>query len=224
MSAELIIFDCDGVLIDSELISCRSSASSLAEVGIAITADEILERYVGGSTAAMIADLEGKFGPLPPGFVEGARQRLATAFDAELRAVPGINEALACIGRKICVASSSAPERLRHTLSLVGLLHHFDPHIFSSTQVRRGKPAPDLFLFAASQMGFDPTACVVVEDSVAGVTAAVAAGMRVIGFTGGSHCRPDHADRLRQAGAVEIIANHRELPARLVAARITNRQ
>ena len=99
-----------------------------------------------------------------------------------------------------CVASSSAPARLRHSLSLTGLLRYFEPHVFSATQVARGKPAPDLFLFAAASMQRAPAACVVIEDSVPGVQAAVAAGMRVIGFTGGGHCRPGHAERLRAAG------------------------
>ena len=112
-----------------------------------------------------------------------------------------------------CVASSSAPERLRHSLSLAGLLHRFEPHIFSATQVARGKPAPDLFLFAAASMQRRPAACVVIEDSVPGVQAAVAAGMRVIGFTGGGHCRPGHAERLRAAGAAAVADDMRRLPA-----------
>jgi beta-phosphoglucomutase-like phosphatase (HAD superfamily) len=112
-----------------------------------------------------------------------------------------------------CVASSSAPERLRHSLSLTGLLHRFEPNIFSATQVPRGKPAPDLFLFAAAAMQVIPACSVVIEDSVPGVLAAVAAGMRAIGFTGGGHCRPGHADRLRAAGAAAITDDMRRLPA-----------
>lgn len=217
MASGLIIFDCDGVLIDSELIACQSSATCLAEVGIPITVDDIVERYVGIGTTAMFADLEANSGmSLPPGFAEKVRLQLMSRFDSELVAMPGIKAALSAIKSPVCVASSSTPERLQHTLSLVGLFNRFDPHIFSATQVRRGKPAPDLFLFVAGQMGVEPRTCLVVEDSVAGVRAAVDAGMRVIGFTGGSHCRPGHFERLRQAGAAEIINDFKEfleLPA-----------
>lgn len=127
----------------------------------------------------------------------------------------GVEEALAALTCKVCVASSSSPERLRHSLSLVGLLRWFDPHIFSAAQVARGKPAPDLFLFAARQMGVEPHSCVVIEDSVPGVAGATAAGMRVIGFTGGSHCGPGHSVRLRSAGAFATLADLGELPGLL---------
>jgi len=206
MASELIIFDCDGVLIDSELIACRENAACLTEIGFPIAVDEIAEQYVGISATAMFADLETKFGiSVPPGFAEKVRLQLMSRFNSELIAMPGIEAALSAIKSPVCVASSSAPERLQHTLSLVGLFNRFNPHIFSATQVRRGKPAPDLFLFAARQMGVEPRTCLVVEDSVAGVRAAVDAGMQVIGFTGGSHCRPGHSERLRQAGAADIV-------------------
>jgi HAD superfamily hydrolase (TIGR01509 family) len=212
MPSDLIIFDCDGVLIDSELIACRVSAACLAESGLSITAKET-ERYIGVSATAMFADLESRSGSqLPVDFPEKVHQRLAKAFEAELTAMPGIETALTALTSTICVASSSTHERVRYALSLVGLLHHFDPHVFSASQVVRGKPAPDLFLFAAGQMGFKPSACLVVEDSVAGVTAATAAGMRVVGFTGGSHCGPGHSACLRQAGAFTTIAALEKLP------------
>ena len=134
-----------------------------------------------------------------------------SAFDSELVATPGIDAALSAIKSPVCVASSSAPDRLRYTLSLVGLFTRFDPHIFSATQVQREKPAPDLFLFAAGQMEVEPSTCLIVEDSVAGVMAAVRAGMRVIGFAGGSHCGLGHAERLRQAGADQVITDFRDL-------------
>ena len=129
--------------------------------------------------------------------------------------MPGIHSVVRALTGPRCVASGSAPERLRHSLGLTGLLPHFDPHIFSATQVARGKPAPDLFLFAAQRMQAATDACLVIEDSVAGVQAAVAAGMRVIGFTGGSHCRPDHADRLRAAGVSALCGDMRALGALL---------
>jgi len=129
------------------------------------------------------------------------RLHLTKAFEAELIAMPGIAAVLTAIRAPVCVASSNTPKRLQYTLSRTGLLSWFAPCIFSATMVERGKPAPDLFLFAAGQMDVEPRSCLVVEDSVPGVTAAVAAGMRVIGFTGGSHCRPGHSERLRQARA-----------------------
>jgi len=212
--SDLIIFDCDGVLIDSELIACRADAACLADIGIAISAEEIIERYAGVSTAAMFADLELRHGRgLPADFAETLRIRTAAAFETDLRPIPGVEAALRALPSHRCVASSSAPARLHQSLSLTGLLRYFIPHIFSATQVARGKPAPDLFLFAAAAMAAAAERCVVIEDSVVGVRAAVAAGIRVIGFTGGSHCRPGHAERLRDAGASVVYDDMRRLSA-----------
>jgi HAD superfamily hydrolase (TIGR01509 family) len=209
---QLVIFDCDGVLVDSEVIACRVDAACLAEIGIPITAEEVMERYVGISATSMFADIEMRYARrLPIDFPEQVRARLATTFHAELAAIPGVETALAHLSARRCVASSSAPERLRHTLRLVGLLPYFEPHIFSADQVSRGKPAPDLFLFASAQMEVLPEKCLVIEDSEAGVKAAVAAGMRVFGFTGGGHCGPGHASRLREAGASEVFDDMRNL-------------
>jgi HAD superfamily hydrolase (TIGR01509 family) len=216
---DLVIFDCDGVLIDSEAIACRADSACLAEIGIALSAEAIMDRYLGISAAAMCADIEQHLGcVLPARFAETLRLRVAAAFETELVAMPGVEIVLANLPQRRCVASSSAPERLRHSLSLTGLLRWFDPYVFSSTQVARGKPAPDLFLFAAASLQTVPAMCVVVEDSVPGVQAAAAAGMRVIGFAGGSHCRPGHADRLRAAGAAAITDDMRRLPALLLPA------
>jgi HAD superfamily hydrolase (TIGR01509 family) len=213
----LRIFDCDGVLIDSEMIACRAEAACLTAFGIDMSADEILDRYLGIGMATMLADLVGRLGhtlpSLPPDFADTLRQQVAVAFQAELQPMPGIEALLQALPGARCVASGSAPERLRHSLGLTGLLPYFDPHVFSATQVGRGKPAPDLFLFAAHRMQAAPATCVVIEDSVAGVQAAVAAGMRVIGFTGGSHCRPGHAARLRAAGASAVCDDVRGLQA-----------
>jgi HAD superfamily hydrolase (TIGR01509 family) len=211
--AELVIFDCDGVLVDSEVIACRVDAACLTEIGFPTTSAEVMERYVGVSAATMFADLAARHGrPLPSEFPETLRARLAAAFEAELIAMPAIAETLARLTSRRCVASSSTPDRLRHSLAVAGLLHAFDPHIFSATQVQRGKPAPDLFLFAAAQMNIAPQRCVVIEDSRAGVAAAVAAGMRVLGFAGGSHCGPAHAAQLAAAGAATVFADMRDLP------------
>jgi HAD superfamily hydrolase (TIGR01509 family) len=218
MLPDLIIFDCDGVLIDSELIACQVDAACLTEIGWPHTVEDILDRYVGRSAAAMLTDIEARTGRrLPDGFAETLRRRLAASFEMDLTAIPGVEDLLDRLGCRFCVASSSAPERLRHSLSLVGLYDRFAPHIFSATEVRRGKPAPDLFLHAAERMGAAPSRCLVVEDSLAGVEAARAAGMTVLGFIGGGHCRPGHAERLRQAGASTIFAEMAEL-ARLIEA------
>lgn len=214
----LVIFDCDGVLVDSEVIACRTDAACLAAFGIAISAEEIMGRYVGISLAGMLADLSQRFGrPLPPDLADTLRRRTLAAFDAELTAIPGVMEALTSVQVPVCVASSSEPARIRHSLALVGLLERFEPHIFSAVQVERGKPAPDLFRFAAERMGVPAGECVVIEDSIAGVQAARAAGMRVFGFTGGSHCRPGDDGRLRAAGADAVFADMRDLPGLLAA-------
>lgn len=217
---ELVIFDCDGVLIDSEAISCRVDAAYLTETGFPISAEEIMERYVGISAATMLADVEGRYGRrLPEDFGEILHRRIAAAFETELVAMAGIEGVLGDLGCASCVASSSAPERLRHSLGVVGLLPRFEPHIFSASQVPRGKPAPDLFLFAADQMGVAPESCLVIEDSSAGVRAAVAAGMTVFGFTGGGHVGPGHEQRLRQAGATAVFAHMSELLVLIEAGR-----
>src|SRR5262249_5318078 len=140
-------------------------------------------------------------------FAERAARRTLKAFDRTLRPIPGMAELLANLPGRKCVASSSDLPRIRHCLALAGILHHFEPHIFSATQVKRGKPAPDLFLFAAERMGARPERCVVIEDSVAGVTAARAAGMTVLCLTAGSHCPDGQAHRLRRAGDVQVFAS-----------------
>jgi HAD superfamily hydrolase (TIGR01509 family) len=213
---ELIIFDCDGVLIDSEAISCRTDAACLAEIGMAISVEEIMDRYLGISAAEMCADIERRYQrTLPADFAETLRLRVAAAFEAGLEPIAGVEAVLRESPQRRCVASGSTPERLRHSLRVAGLLHLFEPHLFSASEVAHGKPAPDLFLFAAVAMEVAPAACVVVEDSVPGVQAAVAAGMRAIGFAGGGHCRPGHAERLRAAGADAVIDRMGHLPALL---------
>jgi HAD superfamily hydrolase (TIGR01509 family) len=205
MVFDLVIFDCDGVLIDSELLSIRADQECLAECGIELSADEIRDRYTGISFAGMVADLESRHGPLPADFADRHRMRLWPLFERELRAVPDVAAVLDSLTCRICIASSGRLERLKHALSLVGLYDRFHPHIFSATEVARGKPAPDLFLHAAARMGVMPERCVVVEDSVPGVIAGVAAGMRVIGFVGASHCRPEDAARLATLGAAPVL-------------------
>jgi len=213
---DLIIFDCDGVLVDSEIVSFEIEAEALTEAGISVTPRHLLSRFLGTSSASMFATLEREHGiALPEDFASGIARRIFDVFDARLQPIPGIADLLSRLSDRKCVASSSDPPRIRHSLSLAGILHHFEPHIFSATQVRRGKPAPDLFLFAAEQMATPPERCLVIEDSVAGVTAAHAAGMAVLGFTGGSHCLDGHDDKLRAAGAAEVFGSMAKLAQRL---------
>jgi HAD superfamily hydrolase (TIGR01509 family) len=183
---ELVIFDCDGVLVDSEPIAIRIDVEMFAEVGMTVSEQEVIERFVGRSPELLARAVEEQLGHAPPdGWEERAEGRLRRAFEAELQPVAGIREALERIELPVCVASSSPPDRLRFKLELTGLYERFAGHIFSAAEVANGKPAPDLFLHAARQMGFDPAGCVVVEDSRYGVLAGRAAGMNVLGYAGG---------------------------------------
>jgi len=211
MGFDLVIFDCDGVLIDSELLALRAVVECLAEDGIEVPAEDILERYTGISTAGMVADLERRHGRALPDFARREQARLVEICAGELRAIAGIESLLDAVACPRCVASSGTPERIRLGLSQVGLFDRFHPHIFSAAMVEHGKPAPDLFLYAAARMGAAPDRCLVIEDSLPGVAAAVAAGMVPVGFTGASHCRPGHGSRLVTAGAVRIAATAAEL-------------
>ena len=210
---DLVIFDCDGVLVDSEVISCRAHAETLTRHGYAITSDQVLERFLGVSDREARQTIETEIGrKLPNDFESEVKQATLQSYANDLRPISYVSKAIAAIGLAKCVASSGTPEKIRHGLECAGLYGLLAPHIFSASQVSRGKPAPDLFLFAAEQMQAVPARCLVIEDSLAGVTAAVAAGMTVLGFYGGSHCRPGHGDTLRAAGAVAIFDNMRQLP------------
>src|SRR5439155_4543750 len=160
------------------------------------------------------AAVESRFGrPLSDEFFETMRARTALVLERELQPIPGIEELLSTLPLPRCVASNGHLERVRERLALTGLLRFFDPHVFSAIQVAAGKPAPDLFLFAAGRLGKPPEGCIVVEDSAAGVEAAVAVGMPVVGFCGGSHCPDGHADRLTAAGCSEVFARMPDLAA-----------
>jgi len=182
----LVIFDCDGVLVDSEPIAVRIDVEMLAEVGVTMTEEEVIERFVGRSPDVILAEAEARLGRrVPEGWFERGETRIRRAYATELRPVDGISEALEEIGDPVCVASSSGHDNIRYKLELTGLYDRFAGHIFSATEVANGKPAPDLFLHAASRMGAAPADCVVVEDSRYGVQAARAAGMRCFGYVGG---------------------------------------
>ena len=210
---DLVIFDCDGVLVDSEVISCRAHAETLTRHGYPITADQVLVRFLGVSDREARMTIEAELGrSLPDDFELQVKQATLQFYADGLRTIPHVDEAIAAIGLPKCVASSGTPEKIRHGLECAGLYDLLAPNIFSATQVKRGKPAPDLFLFAAGQMQASPARCIVIEDSVPGIAGALAAGMTVLGFHGGSHCRPGYADTLRAAGANMTFDDMRQLP------------
>jgi HAD superfamily hydrolase (TIGR01509 family) len=208
ISPTMHIFDCDGVLVDSEVLATRIESELLRDVGVELTPESIAEAFIGLSDTEMHRRIEADWGvTLPDDFTVTRAARLDEVFRTELRAVPGIAGVLEALDEPRCVASSSAPERIRTSLAVTGLEKFFGPDVFSASSVERGKPAPDLFLHAADAMQTDPARCVVIEDSTPGVAAGLAAGMRVVGFTGASHCVPTLADQLREAGAHMIAAD-----------------
>jgi len=202
----LVIFDCDGVLVDTERLTVGVEARVLTELGWPHTAEEVVARWMGRSSAAQLADLEDRLGAASTRtFDERTTAELLETFERELTAVEGIVvllDHLQAAGVPTCVASSGTHDRMRRTLGITGLYDRFAGRIYSATEVEHGKPAPDLFLHAAGRMGAEPSACVVVEDSVYGVRAGVAAGMTVYGFAGGL----SPADELAAAGAVTFQA------------------
>ena len=209
----LLIFDNDGVLVDSEILAVRTEARLLAEVDMAMTEDEIGDAFIGLSNSSVFALLEERFGrPVPDGFEERIRTETAAEFETNLTEVAGISTVLDNSTLARCVASSGTPDRIAHSLSLTGLMTRFDADaIFSAVSVENGKPAPDLVLYAASQMGFEPAECIVIEDSPFGVQGALAAGMEVIAFTAGSHIRPSSLEKLAAAGAQNFASSASEL-------------
>jgi HAD superfamily hydrolase (TIGR01509 family) len=211
MSWDAIIFDCDGVLVDSEPISTRVFTGMLATIGLPMTVEEAAERFIGRSMPACLAVVEGLLGrAVPEGFAEEYHRRSSIAFEEELVVVPGVVEVLDWLPWPHCVASGSDHERLRITLTKTGLYPRFEGRIYSTADVTRGKPDPDVFLYAAQSMGVRPERCAVVEDSVLGVQAGVAAGMSVFAYTGTADVA-----RLRAAGAQIIFEEMSELPALL---------
>ena len=217
---DLVVFDCDGVLVDSEVLACRAVAETLAAFGHSVDAETIAERFTGVSNKDMYAALAVDIGSALPQEFDAAMKRCALdLFARELAAIAGLATVLPRLAIAKCVASSSLPDDIVWKLQRTDLLSWFpSTAIFSTALVARGKPAPDIFLYAAEKMGASPGRAIAVEDSAPGVTAAKAAGMATFGFTGGSHCRPGHEGRLRAAGADLVFADMRELPG-LIAAR-----
>jgi HAD superfamily hydrolase (TIGR01509 family) len=205
---ELVIFDCDGVLVDSEPIANRTLGLMLEELGLRLTPSQIFERFVGYSIPDCLSVIEAMLGHPPPSdFSDQLQERTFQAFTTQLRAVPGVEQALDHLNAPFCVASSGDHTKMRKTLGITGLLPRFEGKLFSVTQVPRGKPAPDVYLLAAERLGADPRNCVVVEDTPRGVKAGVAAGMAVVGF-----CAHTSEQLLREAGAHQVLDEMRRLP------------
>lgn len=209
---KLVIFDCDGVLVDSELIVCGAEAEALSAIGFEISRERVVERFAGMPSEAMYKIIEAELGhALPSDFDSRIKSRTMAMYRTELQAIDGAQEVLSALKTMKCVASSSSPSKLALGLIETGLFDLLYPNIYSTALVDRGKPHPDLFEYSAGAFGVEAAECLVVEDSVAGVTAARSAGMKVIGFVGGSHCPPGHADRLFEAGADAVIDDLRLL-------------
>ncbi|QRM32381.1 HAD family phosphatase [Microvirga sp. VF16] len=212
---ELIVWDCDGVLIDSEYLAATVYCHYLRDLGLEIEPHKLFERFPGAADRALLAGLEQVLGvALPRDFLRNVHRGVVTRYMADLQPMPGALDALRNVSkqRRMCVASNSAPALLYTGLLAIDAFELFYPAIFSAADVQRGKPAPDLFLFAAQRMAVAPSSCLVIEDSATGVEAAVKAGMSVIGY-----CRPerrssDHQNRLLNAGAHAIVYDLREIP------------
>ncbi len=213
MTNAAIIFDCDGVLVDSERIAIAVEREHLARTGLVYDTTDYLSRFVGLTNQdfhlATQADHQALNGrPLPDGFFEEMKAECVARYDAELTSFDGLEAFLDGYDGAVAVASSSSGPMLRRKLELTALHTRFDPYIYSGDDVAQGKPAPDLFLLSASRLGQDPSRCLVIEDSVNGVLAAVAAGMKVWGFTGGGHADAGLQGRLVGAGAQMVFSSY----------------
>ena len=217
----LVIFDRDGVLVDSEPISFAVLRDTLSGAGIEVSESQAYRQFLGKSMASITRMIADEFSVhLSDDIIEAMRIELFTRFEAELQPVANVASALQTLTLPHCVASSSQPERIRLSLTKTGLIDFFEPNIFSATMVERGKPHPDLFLHAAGTMGFAPADCIVVEDSPAGIQAAHSAGMRVFAFTGGSHAPLSNlAEIVSQLKPTVIFDDMRNLPQLIEAAR-----
>lgn len=215
LGPELIIFDCDGVLVDSEPLSFRVLSETITAAGASIPLEDCYRLFLGKSIHSMREILGRDYGTqLSDADLAEMQARLFEVYRQELCPIPGIANLLEKLQQPFCVASSGLPERIRLALELTGLLPAFEPHVFSATMVERGKPAPDLFLHAAAEMDTPPARCLVIEDSTAGIEAAQSAGMTVIGFTGGSHAQMSgYREKLEALQPDAVISDLAELAA-----------
>ena len=208
-----IIFDFDGVLADSEVLSNTVIAEIVTELGVPTSIDDAYRTFMGKRLSEVIGTIELVIGrKLPPDFANAYQVRTFDLFRARLKAVGGAREFLeAWSAVPRCIASSSSPERLALSLEVLNMTPLFEGRVFSASNVARGKPHPDIFLYAADQLGIAPCDCIVIEGSVGGITAARAAGATAIGLTAAGHIQPGHDARLRQAGADHVVKSFAEL-------------
>ena len=212
---DLIIFDCDGVLVDSEIIAADVESKLLTEAGYPISVEEMAERFAGMTWKNILLQVEREASiPLSASLLDKSETLLDIRLERDVQPIAAVEFAVSRLSMKRCICSNSSSKRLDMMLGKVGLKPLFAPNIFSAKDLGpdRAKPKPDIYLHGAKQFRVEPSRCLVVEDSVHGVHAARAAGMRVIGFTGGKHTYPTHADRLTDAGAETVIARMTELP------------
>ena len=203
---DLVIFDCDGVLIDSEVISARILIEQLGRVGVHVDFPYVQKNFLGRSWTKVAAEVRISYGlDLDSDFEERYRSELLDAFETQLRTVAGVERVIDELDVAFCVATSSSPKRARRSLFLSGLAPRFGDRLFTASQVKNGKPAPDLFLFTAESMQADPARCLVIEDSMPGIVAAQTAGMQVWRFTGGSHLKGLDRDELDQGGKLTVF-------------------
>lgn len=217
---ELVIFDCDGVLVDSEIIAAEVESALLNEAGYPISIEDMAERFAGLTWKDILFEVEREANiPLSASLLDAPEKLLDKRLANEVRAIDGALQAIARIPGPRCVCSNSSSHRLAAMLKRTGLSALFGDHVYSARDVGEGrtKPAPDVFLHGAAQFEVDPAQALVIEDSVHGIEAARTAGMRVVGFTGGSHSYPGHADKLTEAGAETVIARMADLPATVAA-------
>ncbi len=217
---DLVIFDCDGVLVDSEIIAARVEAELITAAGFEISAEEIAGSYAGLTFKDILMSIEERAGvPFQIALIDRAEELVDQRLKRDVRAIEGVHEAVAGVTAPRCICSNSRTERIEFMLERTRLLPLFAGRIFSALETPTGKtkPAPDVFLHAAETLGADPARCFVIEDSVHGVTGARRAGMRVIGFTGAAHSYPGHADALTEAGAETVIRRWAELKSVIAA-------
>ncbi|BCH60460.1 HAD family hydrolase [Agrobacterium vitis] len=217
---DLTLFDCDGVLVDSEIIAAKVESKLLTEAGYPISVEEMGERFSGMTWKNILMTIEKEVDiPLSASLIDKSEALLDQRLAREVKLVEGVTYALSRLQGPRCICSNSSSQRLDMMLTKVGLKEFFAPHVYSAKDLGadRVKPKPDIYLHGAAQFNVKPQNCVVVEDSVHGIHAARAAGMRVVGFTGASHTYPSHADRLTEAGAETVIARMMDLPAVIAA-------
>lgn len=222
---EAVIFDCDGVLVDTEVLALDVEGATLAEFGIVTERSAYAARFMGLDDRGWLAALMEDYPAMAaPGAIDKfralAKERYYAVLESDrLAAIAGVHDAILAFAGPKAVASSSSAKTLDLKLQRTGLWPHFDPHVYSTELVPKAKPAPDVFLHAAQALGVDPAQCLVIEDSRNGVLAGRAAGMDVWGFTGGGHCTPESAGPLTAAGAARVVTSWREAGALFAAFR-----